>query len=245
VTELALPADQSPPPMGLVSRIFGVIFSPRATYTAVAARPAVVGVLAVTLLISAGMTLWLLSSGAGQRALGAQIEESMRQAAERGQEITPQTREFAATIVKVLGIFAAVAQVVIAPAILALMAVILRGILNFAYGTKASFRQLFAIVAHSSVISALVTMFSVPLMYYKEDMVSPTRVATLLPMLPEKGFITSFLGAIDLWLIWWLCNLAIGLAVVYKRRTGPLAGTLLGVYGTLALLIAAVRSAFN
>jgi len=245
VTELAVPADQSPRPMGLVSRIVGVIFSPRATYTAIAARPTVFGVLTVTLLLSAAMTLWLLSSEAGQRALAAQIEESMRQAAERGQEITPQAQQTMATIVKALGVVAAVAQVVIAPAILALMAVILRGILNFAYGAKASFRQLFAIVAHSSVISAVVTMFSVPLMHYKEDMVSPTRLSVLLPMLPEKSFISSFLGAIDLWIIWWICNLAIGLAVVYKRRTGPLAGTLLGVYGTLALLIAAVRSAFN
>jgi hypothetical protein len=79
-------------------------------------------------------------------------------------------------------------------------------------------------------------------MYYKEELLSPTRVAVLLPMLPEKGFATSFFNTINLWHIWWLCNLAIGLAVLYKGRTAAIASAMLGVYLVIALLIAVVSS---
>ena len=48
-----------------------------------------------------------------------------------------------------------------------------------------------------------------------------------------------FLGMIDLFLVWWVVVLAIGLAVLYKRRTGPVAFSLLGAYIGIAAVIAA------
>ena len=53
------------------------------------------------------------------------------------------------------------------------------------------------------------------------------------------------LGSIDLFRIWWLVSLAIGLAVLYKRRTSPIAWGLLAVYGIIVLVIAAVRAAVS
>jgi hypothetical protein len=234
-------AEESRGP-GLLGRIVGVIFSPRATYTAIVARPTVLGVLAVTLLIGAGLGFWLLTSEAGQHALASRIEESIRQQAAQGRDITAQQRQAMQVIVKVIGYVGAVASVVLMPGILALLALILRAILNFAYGVRATFRQAFAVVAHSWVIATIASLFSTPLMYFKEDLVSPTRVGVLLPMLPEKGLATSFLNAVDFWHIWWICNLAIGLAVLYKGRTVSIAGVMLGLYACLALLIAVVRS---
>jgi hypothetical protein len=63
-----------------------------------------------------------------------------------------------------------------------------------------------------------------------------------MPMLPDDSFVTHLLGAIDLVWVWALINLSIGLAVLYKRKTGPLATSLLSIYGGIALLIAIVRS---
>jgi len=45
---------------------------------------------------------------------------------------------------------------------------------------------------------------------------------------------------IDLFIIWWLIALAIGLGVLYKRRTAPIAVSLLGVYVFIVAIIAAV-----
>ena len=242
MTEIASSTEPSSPPLGLVSRIFGVIFSPRATYAAIAARPTVFGVLAVTLVLGAALGFGLLWSEAGQHALDNAVNEAMRQAAQQGREIGAQQRQVIQVIVKVIPTIAVVGSVVGMPAVLALLAVILRAVLNFAYGAKVAFFQMFAIVAHSWVIATVASLFSTPLMYVKEELVSPTRIGVLLPMLPEKGFATTFFNIVDFWHIWWICNLAIGLAVLYKGRTFSIAGTLLGLYGGLILLVAMVRS---
>ena len=48
-------------PMSLPARIAGVVMSPRQTYAAVAAHPKSLGVLLVTIVASAAITLWFQS----------------------------------------------------------------------------------------------------------------------------------------------------------------------------------------
>jgi len=74
---------------------------------------------------------------------------------------------------------------------------------------------------------------------------SATNLRVLLPMIDEKSFIGRLLGTVDLFLIWWLVVLAIGLAVLYRRRTQPVALSLLAVYAVIALGVAAVMSGFG
>jgi hypothetical protein len=62
------------------------------------------------------------------------------------------------------------------------------------------------------------------------------------PMLEETSFVTIFLGTINLVLVWWVLSLAIGLGVLYRRRTGPIATALLFIYVVIALIVAMVRS---
>jgi hypothetical protein len=76
-------------------------------------------------------------------------------------------------------------------------------------------------------------------------MASATNLAVLLPMLDEKSFIGRLFGMIDLFWIWWLIVLAIGLGVLYKRRTQPIAFALFGVYAVCIVAIAAVMSMFG
>jgi len=45
-----------------------------------------------------------------------------------------------------------------------------------------------------------------------------------------------------LFLIWWMVSLAIGLGVLYRRRTGPIATTLLGIYAAIGVLIAVIKA---
>jgi hypothetical protein len=85
-------------------------------------------------------------------------------------------------------------------------------------------------------------VFSLPIMYARADMTSPTRLSVFAPNLDEMGFFTYLLSAIDLFIIWSLINTSIGIAVLYKRRTGPVAAVLLGIYAVVAVIIAAVRA---
>jgi len=61
------------------------------------------------------------------------------------------------------------------------------------------------------------------------------------PMLPEQSFVAHFLGVIDIFLVWQLIVISIGLAVLYRRRTQPIATALLVVYAIIALIVAVVR----
>ncbi len=112
-------------------------------------------------------------------------------------------------------------------------------------GGEASFKQVYAVVVHSGVIGALQTLFVTPLNYAKESMTSSTSLAVFLPMVDDTGFFGMVLGSIDLFRIWSTLSLAIGLAVLYKKRTAPVAWSLLAIYGIIVLIIAGVRAALS
>ena len=59
-------------------------------------------------------------------------------------------------------------------------------------------------------------------------------------MLEPSSFIARFLGTIDFLLVWWAMVLAIGVAVLYERRTAPIAIAFLMVYGLVATIIASI-----
>ena len=55
----------------------------------------------------------------------------------------------------------------------------------------------------------------------------------------------SLLGTIDLFMVWYVIVLAIGLGVLYKRRTQPIAIALFVFYAVIAVCIALVKSSFG
>jgi multisubunit Na+/H+ antiporter MnhE subunit len=108
-------------------------------------------------------------------------------------------------------------------------------------GGNATFKQVLTVAVHTGPIGILSQLFTVPLNYFRGTMTSATTLAVLLPMLPEKSFVSRLLGMIDLFLIWQLVVLSIGLAVLYRRRTQPIATALLVVYAIIAVIVAFVR----
>ena len=71
---------------------------------------------------------------------------------------------------------------------------------------------------------------------------SPTTVAALLPMLEEGTFLQRALGIVDLFVVWQLFLLAVGSGVLYKRRTGPIAASLYGLYAVIAVAAGLILS---
>src|SRR5262249_18287659 len=129
-----------------------------------------------------------------------------------------------------------------APIAQLILAGILFAIFNAGLGGEARFKQVWAILAHAGVIFALSSVFSGTMNYFRGSIDSMGNLGSLVPMLPEKSFVANFLGAIDVFIIWWLIVVAIGLAVLYRRRTQPIAITLMSVYGVIAIAIALFRS---
>ena len=110
-------------------------------------------------------------------------------------------------------------------------------------GGDATFKQVFAVVCHSAVVLAALSLFTTPLSYARETLSSATNLGIFLPFLDESSFLARLLGAIDLIFIWWMLSLAIGLGVLYRRRTGPIAITMFAVYVVIGMIIAAIKTA--
>ncbi len=229
-------------PKGLFARAFGVLMSPRATYAEVAARPSWAGVLGLTVFVVVIGTFSFLSTEVGQKAA---LDQQLRSAESFGRQISDAQYAQLERVMPYAGYFAAVTQLIFIPLIALVIAGLAFAVFTALLGGDATFRQVFAVVAHSGVVIALQNVFSMPLDYVRETLTSPTNLAVFLPFLEERTFAVRLLGAIDLFLIWWAITLAIGLGVLYKRRTGPIATTILLVYVAIAVVIAAVRTALS
>jgi hypothetical protein len=116
-------------------------------------------------------------------------------------------------------------------------------VFNAILGGDASFRQVFAVVVHSGVVLSLSQLFGLPLAYARESMSGATNLAVFAPFLDDESFAARMLGSIDLFLIWWMVCLAIGLGVLYKKRTAPIATTLIVIYVAIGVVIAAIKTA--
>ncbi len=235
-----IPADAAP--KSLLSRMVGVFFSPRATFADVAARPKWFGVLSVSVLIMVIALFALFTTEVGQQAW---IDQQVRSSESFGRTISDQQYQGMERIAPYIGYIVACAYLIILPVIVAIISGILLGVFNALLGGDATFKQVFAVVSHAGVVTVLQTLFAVPLDYMRETLSSPTNLGVFVPFLDEASFLARLLGSIDVFQIWWLVTMSIGLGVLYKRRTGPIATSLLAVYAVIILAIAAVRSALS
>jgi len=243
MTEIAsaTPAAEAAP-KGLVSRVFGVFFSPRATYSSVAAYPRWLGALAVTCIVLSGGYYALLSTEVGKQAAfdqQTQLIESfgvkLNDAAYERMEAGIERAKYTTPIGQFIGL----------PIVLAIVAGILLGIFNALLGGDATYKQVFAILAHSSLITALQTIFVIPIDYLKESLASPTTLLAVMPFIDEGTFIGRLFSTIDIFQLWGTLSLAIGLAVLYKRRTAPIAISLYVVMFVILIAIAGLRTALS
>ena len=223
---------------GLFARVFGVLFSPRATYAAVAAKPRVLGVLLVVLLVSGVAQGLFLSSEIGQQTA---LDQQIRSIEAFGINISDQMYDQMEQGIKRAAITGPIFQSIFFPIAIAIEAGILVVIFTLLMGGAATFKHVYAVVTHSSVIVALQQVFSMALSY-ASGRAAGANLGIFVPMLDETNIVTLFLGSIDLFFVWATISLAIGLGVLYRRRTGPIAITMLGLYVGIALVIAFFRS---
>jgi len=227
---------------GLLARVIGVVVSPRATFADVAARPRSLGVLALCMAVVISGVFVLLSTDVGREASLDQQERTLESFGVKLNDAQYAQLEARADNARY---WAAAGQLVGIPVVALILSGILLGVFNAILGGDATFKQAFSVVAHTGVITALATAFTLPLDYVRETMSSPTNLGVFVPFLDEASFLSRLLGSIDLFQIWALVTLSIGLGVLYKRRTGPIATGMLMVYAVIVLAVAAIRSALS
>jgi hypothetical protein len=225
--------------MSLPARMEGVIFSPRAAYAAVAARPRVLGALAVVITVIVAATFLFLSTDVGQQA---SLDDNVRRMEAFGRTVSDAQYAQMERMAPYSRYFAAAFQLISMPILALIVAGLAYAVFNAALGGDAAFKQVYAIVVHSGAIMVVQALFGLPLAYARESLSGTTNLGVFVPFLDENSFAARALGSLDLFLIWWMVSLAIGLGVLYRRRTGPIATTLLVIYAAIGVVIAAIKA---
>jgi hypothetical protein len=222
------------------ARILGILVAPKSTFREIASAPRWLGVLTATFLVTASVWAIVLQTPAGRFALldrwestaiafGRTVDDSryaaMQAATERG------------AIVAVAGAFAT------GP----LLATLLSGLLVLALRAPSSgvgavaYTQVLAVVAHAGVVLALREIVSATATYFRGTLGSPLTLRLMLSGLDETSPLARVASGVDLFVLWWVALLAVGLSVLYRRSARALAVRFLGVYAAaVAILVTAM-----
>lgn len=227
-------ASAAPAHLGLLSRLIGVLFSPREAFAAVAARPKWLGAVVVASLIMGAAQFALLSTKVGQdlaidqqvsamEAFGITISDDAYAQMEQRMENARYTSPIFTALFLPLG--------------MTISAGILHVMFGLIGGGTGTYKQVYSITAHTLIISALQLVFTT-IVTLAAGRPAGANLAVFTPTLEDTTFAYKFLSYIDLFYVWSTFITAVGLGVLYKRRTGPIAMVLFGIYFVVAALIA-------
>jgi len=219
----------------LPARVFGVLRYPRAVFSALINRPSwadvLIGTFAVMLVCGVGLML----TEVGRQAL---VDQWERTAIAFGRPVDDAQYARFEELSERGAAYGAANAVAAGPLLAFGLAGVLYGIFTAALGGRGTYRQNLAIVAHAGVILALRQLVTSPLAYARETLASPLTLTRFFPMLDEAAPAARFLGVIDLFVVWWVVVLAVGIALLYGRPMRRTALTFVSAYVGFAALLA-------
>ena len=218
----------------LAARMYGVVRRPRATFAAILQIPSWLPVLAITTAITFLCAMAFLSTDVGRQALVDQWERTSTAFGQPVDDASYARMEERAASGGAGLLYAAATALGYGP----LLVFGISALLFLVLKPRHSYGQVVAVVAYAGVILALRQLIATPIDYIQESLASPTTLVRMVPMLDEASPVARFLGVIDLFVVWWIVVLAIGISVLYQRSPRRLALALAGAYLVLALLAA-------
>lgn len=236
------PAPPPAPAKGLIARAIGIITAPKATYEAVVRSPRPFGILLLCcVVIGLAQALPQFTERGRQAALEMQVQQTERWT---GKPVTDEQYRAMEQWGRI-GAYTGPIFVLIGMTVWSLLqSAIYWAVFNALLGGTATFKQVLAVVTHSLVIGALGMLISAPIMLWQGTMSmgGPFNLGALLPMLDEGSFLARFLGVVNVFTIWGLMVLAIGLAVLYRRKTTNIAIALFLAFGIIGAAFVAAFS---
>ncbi len=229
-----------------------MVRSPRATLTSAIARPRSLDLAILVLVISAVCSVGFLLTRVGQLAA---LDQQVRQLESLGTVVTDDMYERLRRLVPYRPVMSA-AMILVGWPILWLIAA---GILStvgdrFAHRLprrsdepqearrRTTFAQVLTIVVHASAIFAVRALIAAPANYARESLGGATSLSMVMPSFSESTFPARLLGAIDIFVLWWVVLVALGLSILYQTRTLPIVRWLFAAYAAMAVAIALTQA---
>src|SRR6478752_5962863 len=216
-------------------RVTGVLLHPRSTMAEVVKHPSFITTWTVVLLASAVCGVLLLSTQVGRQAL---VDERVRVTEALGQRVDDAEYARLEADPPVSIYLTSGGRLLLTPPITLGVAA---GVMLFGRidGVKLSFVTALAIVVQATVVLALQQIVAAPLHYVHESLTSPTTIAGLLQIFDEGSWPSRLLGSIDVFGLWWVWLISLGLAAVAGRPARRYLWRLVAVYVGVAAVVAA------
>ncbi len=235
------PTGTPVPDQGTLARVIGIIVSPGETFRAVVQNPRpVIMLLLVALVIGLATALPQFTERGRQAALDMQVQQTERFMG----PITPEMYAGMADRMKYAGYLAFVSTFVFLPVMTLFFTALFWFVFNVVLGGTATFKQVLGVNTHAQIIGALGIVLGAPVMYLQDSFTQagPFTLSALAGMVDPGGFLANFLGGIGVFQIWGLIVTAIGLGILYRRKTTGIAVALIVAYLIIVAGFAAVFS---
>ena len=172
----------------------------------------------------------------------AALDQQVRQLESFGATITDDTYETLRNVVPYRPIVSAAFILVGWPILWVLSARAVHWIGRRAGRREVTFPQVLTVVVHASAIFAVRALVAVPINYARESLGGATSLSIVMPAFGESTFPARLLGAVDIFVVWWVVLVALGLSILYQTRTLPIARWLFGAYAGGAAALALTQA---
>jgi hypothetical protein len=218
-------------------RLVGMIRSPRATLARAIAVPRSFAVGALIIAISAACSAGFLMTRVGRLAA---LDQQVRQLESFGAVVDDDRYETLRGLLPYRPAISAAAIVVGWPCGWLLLAAIVQRL--GAAWRRVPIAQVVAVFVHASAVFALRSMVATPINVMRESLGGATSLGMIVPAFGDATFPARLLGAVDVFAVWWLVLVAMGLGMLYQARSLPIARWLFGAYAAGAAALALTQS---
>ncbi len=230
----AAPVEES----GVVKRMVGVIFSPGETFASVNRCvkntdwliPLIVG--AVVALVALQLTMPVIEEMT--RARLEQVAEEKEMSEAQQQKMLEMTQMMS-------GIGARVAAVVMVFVVALVLALVLMAMTNYIMGGEATFKKALAVTSYSSIIGIPAAIVMVPLILARGSIEVQFGPGLFLPDGMSGTYLYSLLSYINLFTIWQIAVVCIGMGAVAGVPTKKVGYGVTVLYILYLLIVAAVK----
>lgn len=214
-------------PMSGGQKMWGIFSDPRRTFSSLSEKPT--WILPVIVLIVIAMISSVLVTPFRMQEAIEKIDQNPRLSAQQKEEIFDRMEEQRAKPVMKL------ISYIIAPiAAIFVIVFIVSGLfylgINVLLGGEASFKKVLSVYCWSGLVTIPGFIVKTPLMLVKKSSQIHTSLAALMPSGSEENLLFKILTHTDIFVIWEIWLISIGLAIVYKFSTKKTMGLVIGFY---------------
>ena len=251
---MATPAitPESVPQVSSVGRIFGVIFSPKATFESIVQRPTWILPLLLISVISI-VTVFIFGQRVGWRGFMIRQDQQNSRLQKQMDQMTPDQRDKMldqqTKIAPIFGYVGAVLGIFVAPVV---VAAVLMVAFNMMVGGGIRFKTSLGIVAHSWVTALIGGLLGILVLFLKDPstidiqhLVATNAGAFLSDDAPKWQ--ESLLSSFDLFTFWSMILMSIGYSATNPKKIsfGKAFGTVVGVWLLYVIVKVGFAAAFS